>query len=332
MASAMATKCLLLPKQLLFSHEFKKLIPTSSEKSALWVFCLNPSRNFRSSHCSGPCSSFLLVRFLGNCGDICVSQGVLWMFELRRWGLAAVCCSLVLKSWWERGFIRQPEEVEKCSIPSSELNQIRVFSIKTAFPTCLSCSSERYELSPQTLHLHHRASGRLLKSLCVQQENQELFWRCSISRAAWERRSRQGPRCRRSSITWPRANQTAAQAPRFPHQQNNNRKISFLVRSIPSVSGEGVPAPGRGWSEMGFKVPSRPFCGSVGMWRMPWKAQVAVVSVVLKTDADVNPVSACSVRSGFGLGFVGICLPVPAGIAVEFRDWFLQLEPLIAWH
>lgn len=76
LASAMATKCLLLPKQLLFSHEFKKLIPTSSEKSALWVFCLNPSRNFRSSHCSGPCSSFLLVRFLGNRGDICISQGV----------------------------------------------------------------------------------------------------------------------------------------------------------------------------------------------------------------------------------------------------------------
>lgn len=97
------------------------------------------------------CNSFLLVRFLGNRGDICISQGVLWMFELRRWGLAALCCSLVLKSWWERGFIRQPEEVDKCSIPSSELNQIRVFSIKTAFPTCLSCSSERYELSPQTL-------------------------------------------------------------------------------------------------------------------------------------------------------------------------------------
>lgn len=124
------------------------------------------------------------------------------------------------------------------------------FQQKPAFPTCLSCSSERYELSPQTLHLHHRASGGLLKSLCVQQKNQELL-KCSISRAVWEKSSRQEPWHRCSSITWPRGNQTAAQVPRFPHQQNNNRKISFLVRSIPS-------APGRGWNEMGFTVPSNP--------------------------------------------------------------------------
>lgn len=47
-------------------------------------------------------------------------------------------------------------------------------------------------LSPQTLHLHHRASGGLLKSLCVQQKDQELL-KCSISRAVWEKSSRQEP-------------------------------------------------------------------------------------------------------------------------------------------
>lgn len=162
---------------------------------------MNPSRNFRSCCCSGPCNRFLLVRFLGNHGDTCISQGVLWMFECRRKRLAAVCCSLVLKSWWERGFIRLPEEVNKCSIPSSEHNQIWVFGIKMAFLTCLNCSNERYQLSPQTLELHHRASGRLLKFPCVQQKIQELL-KCSISRAAWERRSRQEPQWCCSSITW----------------------------------------------------------------------------------------------------------------------------------
>lgn len=144
-------------------------------------------------------------------------------------------CSLVLKSCWEGGFIRQPEEVDKCSIPSSELNQISVFSIKMAFPTCLSCSNERYQLSPQTLQLRRCASARLLKFPRVQQKNQELL-KCRISRVAWERRSRQEPQCWCSSTTWPGEKTTLL--PQFPHQQNNDRKI-ILPAEINSLCFSG---------------------------------------------------------------------------------------------
>lgn len=44
--------------------------------------------------------------------------------------------------------------------------------------------------------------------------------------------------------TWPGENQSAAPVPQFPHQQNNNGKISFLVRSIPPVPVESGPACG----------------------------------------------------------------------------------------
>lgn len=63
----------------------------------------------------------------------------------------------------ERALIRQPEKVDKCSIPSSGLNQIRLFGIKAACSSCLGCSNERSQLSPPTWLLHHRYGRKAVK-------------------------------------------------------------------------------------------------------------------------------------------------------------------------